>query len=176
MPLARVFASLAFLIPAGIHEVVVGYLLVHLFGLLGVYLLDELGRNSSPYAAGFYHGVAQYQRTGCYDGSFAYHHVVEQGGTHADEGVVADGCAVDGDVVTHGYVVAYLDGGLLVQGVKHASVLYVHAIAHAYAVYIASDNGAEPDATIAPHYHITYDGCVVGEETVLAHLGSEASY
>ena len=66
-----------FLVPGGVHQVVVRYLLVDLFGLLGIHHLDEFGGHATPDAAGLDDGVFQYQRSGGHDGPFAHHGVVE---------------------------------------------------------------------------------------------------
>ena len=69
-----------------------------------------------------------------------------------------------------------LDGGFFVEGVKHASVLNVYAIANADAVYIATKHGVEPDAALVAHHHIAYDGGVFGQVAVFSYLWGKPTY
>jgi hypothetical protein len=78
--------------------------------------------------------------------------------------------------MTYGYIVADFDYRFLVQGMQHAAVLYVHPTSDAYAVHIATDDGAEPYATVSPHHHIAYHHSIVGEVAAFANLGSESAY
>ena len=71
-------------------------------------------------------------------GSFAYHGVVEYGRPHAYKCVVFYSGSMYGDVVSDGYVVAYLDGRFFVECVQHTAILYVYTVADAYGVDVAS--------------------------------------
>lgn len=63
--------------------------------------------------------------------TFAHYCVVKDGGTHPYQSIVLDSGSVDGHVVPHGYVVSYLYGRFLVQGVEHASILDVYSVPYA---------------------------------------------
>ena len=112
-------------------SIVVCNLLVQLLGLLRIYFLDELGGDSSPDASRLDDRIAQYQGTSGNNSPFAHYCVVKDGGTHPYQSIVLDSGSVDGHVVPHGYVVSYLYGRFLVQGVEHASILDVYSVPYA---------------------------------------------
>ncbi len=124
-------ALLPLFVPVGIHQIVVCNLLVQLLGLLRIYFLDELGGDSSPDASRLDDRIAQYQGTSGDNSPFAHYCVVKDGGTHPYQSIVLDSGSVDGHVVPHGYVVSYLYGRFLVQGVEHASILDVYSVPYA---------------------------------------------
>ena len=95
------FCFFFFLKPGGIHQIAVGNLLIQLLALLDGDFLDELGGDACPECARLNDRITQYQGSGGYDGPFAYHGIVQNSGTHTDEGAILDGCSVDGDVMPH---------------------------------------------------------------------------
>lgn len=105
---------LFFLVPLGIHQVVFGDFLIDLFRLFGVHHFDEFGRCSAPKLTRFDDCLAQHNRSGGNDGSFAYDSMVENYRAHAYEGSVVYGSSVYGNVVSDGYVIADFDGGFFV--------------------------------------------------------------
>ena len=169
-------SAVTLFVPPRIHQIIVSNLLVQFLGLLRVYLFDKLGGYACPDAARLDDGVAQYQGTGSHDGTFAHHGMVEEGGAHAYEGIVADGCPVHGDIVADGHVVADFYGRFLIQGVQHAAILDVHAVADADGVHVSAQHGVEPYAAVVSQLHVAYEGGVVRQETVLADFGGEAPY
>lgn len=82
---------------------------------------------------------------------------------------------MDGHVVAYGYIVAYLDGGFLVEGVQHRAVLYVDAVADAYGVDISAQHGVEPYAAVVADGDIAYELGCGGEKASLAVGGSKAA-
>ena len=94
------------------------------------------------------------------DGAFADVCMIEHGGSHADEGAVVNGAAMEGDVMSDGDVVAYLECCFLIEGMETAAVLYVDSVADADVVDIASHNGIEPYGTLVAHGDIAYDSGV----------------
>ena len=156
--------------------VILGDLLVYLFGLLRVYLLHELGRHTGVDASRFDDRLAEHDRTGRYDGTFAYDSMIHHDGAHADQRPVFNLRPVDGDVVPDGDVVANLDGGFLVERMQDGAVLDIDAIPDADGVHIAADDRPEPDAASFANHHVANDRGIVGQEGIRAYLGRKAPY
>ena len=68
---------------------------------------------------------------------------------------------MDRYVMTDGYVVADLDGWFLVKRVEDRAILYVHAIADADGVHVATQDGAKQNAATLANLHIADDRCVI---------------
>ena len=166
---------LFFLEPRGVHQVAVGNFLVEFLALCRVDFLDEFGRNTSPDSVGFDDGVCQYQGAGSHDGSFSHYGVVEEGSSHANQGIVVYAGSVECHVVADGYVVADFYGRFFIQSVEYGAVLDVHPVADADGVHISPEYGIEPYATVFSHYYIADNGGVVGQITVFTDLRSKSS-
>ena len=89
--------------------IVASDLLIHLFGLLWVYFLYEFGRYTRINTPRLNLCVAQYNRSCGYNCSFADHCVIEHYGAHPDQRTVTYLGAVNGDIMSDGYIVADLD-------------------------------------------------------------------
>lgn len=103
-----------FFIPRRIHMVVLGYFLVDLLRLLGVYLLDELSGNPGVDTARLYDRLAQYYGACGDDRSLAHYGVIQHHGTHADQGAITNLRPVDRYVMADGYIIADLDRRFLI--------------------------------------------------------------
>src|SRR5690606_41572211 len=65
-------------------------------------------------------------------------------------------------VVPNRYVVTNICRVFLIGSVNYRSVLDIYLIPHFYIVYIASNNGIKPDATIISHSNISNYSCIFG--------------
>src|SRR5690554_2658133 len=63
-------------------------------------------------------------------------------------------------VVPNRYVVTNICRVFLIGSVNYRSVLDINLISHFYIVYIASNNGIKPDATIVSHSNIPNNGSI----------------
>lgn len=79
-------------------------------------------------------------------------------------------------IMSDRHIVADYGLGFLERTVDHGPVLHVHFIAHPDTVYIAADDGVEPNAAIITHDHISYNSGIWGQETVGTKLGEFAFY
>ena len=118
-------------VPVGIHQIVVCNLLVQLLGLLGSTFLMNLAGTPPQMLPGSMTVLLNTRGTSGDNSPFAHYCVVKDGGTHPYQSIVLDSGSVDGHVVPHGYVVSYLYGRFLVQGVEHASILDVYSVPYA---------------------------------------------
>ena len=133
--------------------------LVQTLCLLGIYLLDELGRDSSPQFPVTYLCMAQHQGTGGHYGTLAHYGMVEHCGTHAYQGSVLHLTSVQRDTVAYGNVIAQDAGSLAVQGVYATVVLYIGTVANLYKVYVAPYHGIEPYGAVVTHLYVAYYYC-----------------
>lgn len=162
--------------PLAVHQVVAGDLDVHFLGFLRLHHLDEFGGGTGPHLVGADFGAAQNYGTGGHQGAFAYLGVVHHDGAHAYQRVIAYLGAVYHHVVADGHVVADLDGGFLIQCMKHRAVLDVDAVADGDGVHVAAQYGAVPYGALVAHGHVADNHGIVGDETVLAYFGCEAAH
>ena len=132
---------------------------------------DVLGWYTAPDLTGRNLRVLKYQGAGGDDGPFAHLAVVEQRGTHADEGAVADGAGVDGDVVADGDVAADMGGARFVGHVDAGAVLHIGAVADGAGCHVAAHHGVEPHRTLVAQCHNAYQRGVLAEVAVLAPPG-----
>lgn len=86
--------------------------------------------------------------------------MIENGGSHADEGAVVNGAAVEGDVMPDGDIIAYFECSFLIEGMEAAAVLDVYSIADADIVDITAYDCIEPYGTLVAHGDIAYDSGV----------------
>ena len=142
-------------------------------GLAGTGGLDVTSRYAPPYLAGRYLGVLQHEGTGGYDGPLPHLAAVEEGGAHADEGTVADGAGMNGDVMADGDMAADMCGTGVVGDVDTGAVLYVGAVADGDGSHIATHDGSEPDGALVAHGDVANDGCVLAEIAVAPPLRGE---
>ena len=140
-------------------------------GLAGAGGLDVTGGDAAPDLVGRYPSALQHQGAGGDDGAFAHLAVVEQRGTHADEGTVADGAGVDGDVVTDGDVATDMRGARLVGHVDAGAVLHVGVVADDDGGHVATHNGIEPHRALVAQRHVAHQGGVLAEVAVLSPAG-----
>lgn len=141
--------------------VVPGYFLVDLPGLLGIDLFYELGRYAGINTTRLYDGFAKYDRAGGDDRPFSDYGMIEYDRAHSDQRSFADLGAVDGYIVTYGYVVADFDGRFFIKGVQNGAVLDIYAVADADGIDVAPQNGAEPKAASFSYFYIADHGCIV---------------
>src|SRR5690606_31993165 len=93
------------------------------------------------------------------------HRAVHDDAAHADQNAVAQGTAVQGDLVPDGNIVAddqriaFRVEGSGVGDVQHAAVLHTGARADADAVHVAADHGHRPDRAVITQYHVADDHC-----------------
>ena len=78
--------------------------------LAGAGGLDVLGGDAAPDLVRGYLGALQHQGASGDDGTLPHLAVVEQRGSHADEGAVVDGAGMYRDVVAYGHVAADMRG------------------------------------------------------------------
>ncbi len=69
------------------------------------------------------------------------------------------------------YIVSNHGWSLLVGTVHNGSILNIDPISHFDAMYIATNNGLEPKATVITTDHIADDGSIFSQKTVFAKLG-----
>lgn len=121
-----------------------------LYVMLGVIRLsradgfDVFGRYAAPDLSGGDLRVLQHQGAGGDDGTFAHFAAVEQCRTHADEGVVADGAGVDGDVVADGDVRADVGRSRLMGHVDARPILHIGTVADGDGGYVAAHHRIKP--------------------------------
>ena len=143
-------------------------------GLAGAGGLDVLGGDAAPDLVRGYLGALQHQGTGGDDGALPHLAVVEDGGPHADEGAVADGAGMEGDIVADGDVAAYMRGADVVGHVYAASVLHVGAVANGDRGHVATHHGVEPHRALVAQRHVAHQRGVLAEIAVLAPTGRTA--
>ncbi len=89
-----------------------------------------------------------------------HHRTVHDRGAHADQDAIADGAAVQHDLVADGHFVADQQRKTVrverpgVGDVQHAAVLHAGARADADAVHVATDDGQRPDRTVDADFDI----------------------
>ena len=105
---------LLFFIPRRIHMIVLGYLLVDLLRLLGIYLLDELSGNSGVDAARLDDRLASDYGSSKNDRARACCSVIQSHRAHSDQGAIANLRPVDRYVMADGYIIADLDRRFLI--------------------------------------------------------------
>ena len=164
-----------FLVPGGVHGVVVGYFLVYFAGLVGGDLFDLLGRDACPDGVRRNDGVGEDEGTSGDNSACANDGAIEYGRAHSDEGIVVDRCAMDCHIMADGDIVANMDCGLLVESMEDSAILDVDMIANADGVDIATEDSAEPDAAAFADNGIADDGGVIGKEGILADKGCETT-
>jgi hypothetical protein len=69
--------------------------------------------------------------------------------------------------------IAYDGLGFFERAVNDRTILHIHPIAHTDGIDIATKDGVEPYTAIAPCLHITNDGCIGCDETVLSEAGHD---
>ena len=139
--------------------------------LAGAGGLDVSCGDAAPYLVRGYLGTLQNKGAGGDDGAFANLAVVEQGGTHANEGAVADGASMEGDVVADGDVAADMRGAGLMRYMYAGAVLHVGAVADCYWGHVATHHGVEPHRALVAQRHVAHQRSVLAEITVLAPTG-----
>lgn len=138
--------------------------LIHGSGLIGGYLLDHFGRAAGPKGMWRYDRILEYYSTCGYDGAFAYYGVVHNYTAHTDERIVLYLRTVYHHIMPDGYIVANLNGRLLVKGVQHTAILYIDIIANADAIDITAHHGIEPYTAIIAHYYVAHHTSSLCEE------------
>lgn len=119
-------------------------------------------------------GSGREQRACADDAAFADRYLVENRGTHADDGVASDGATVNGDGMPDGHAVAD-DGGKTTVGDMDAGVVLDGRFASdANVVNVPAQNGGKPDGRPRADLDITDEGCVVGQKNGLVELGGQA--
>lgn len=139
--------------------------------LAGACGLDVFGGDAAPNLVGWYLGPLQHQRSGSHDGALPHLAVVEQRGTHADEGAVADGAGVDGDIVADGDVVADMRGTGVVGHMDAGAILHIGTVADGDGRHVAAHHGVEPHRALVAQRHIAHQRGVLAEITVFAPTG-----
>ena len=157
--------------PVGILDVVARIGLVERCGLLGVHLLDELGRHAAPELAVADLCARKHQGAGSHNGPATHHGVVEHRGTHADECALFYLAAVQRDGMAHRDVVAQDAGRLAVERVQATVVLNVGAVADLDEVHVAAHDGVEPHGAVVAHLHVAHDDGALGEVSVAPETG-----
>jgi len=137
--------------------------------------LEVLGRYAAPDFASGNLGVLQHQGTSGHDGAFANLTAVEQGGTHADEGIVMDGAGMDGDVVADGHVVADVGRASLMGDVDAGTVLNVGAVADGDGSHVAAYHRIEPHGALVAHGDVAHDSGIFAEIAISPPFGSETA-
>jgi hypothetical protein len=79
-------------------------------------------------------------------------------------------------IVANGYIIAQHHLCLLVSTMDTGPVLYIHLIAYADAIDIATDYGIEPHTAILTHDHIPYYSGIGGYKTPFGYLRGYSFY
>jgi len=140
-------------------------------GLSGADGFEVVGWYAAPDFVGWYLGVLQDEGSGGDDAALADLAAVEEGGAHADEGVVADGAGVDGDVMTDGDIGADVGGSGVVGDVDAGAVLHVGAVADGDGGDVATHDGIEPHGTLVTQGDIADKGGILAEIAVATPAG-----
>lgn len=69
---------------------------------------------------------------------------VEQGGTHAYQGMVVDGAGMHGDVMSDGHIVTDMRGTCLMGHMDTGAVLHIGAVADGDRCHVATYHRVEP--------------------------------
>ena len=77
---------------------------------------------------------------------------------------------MNGYIVSDRDIVANLDSGFLIKRVENGSVLYIHMVAKANRIDIATQDCIEPNGTTVADDSITDDGCIWGYKAILTNL------
>ena len=144
--------------------------------LAGAGGLDILGGDAAPDLVRGYLGALQHKGAGGDDGTLPHLAVVEDGGTHAYEGTVADGAGMEGDVVAYGDVAAYTRGADVVGHVYAGAVLHVGAVADGDGGHVAAHHGVEPHRALVAQRHIAHQRGVLAEVAALPQRGDLPLY
>lgn len=102
----------------------------------------------------------RYQAAGADDHFVLDDGAVHDGAAHADQDAVAQGAAMQHDLVTDGHFVTddqretVRVEGACVGDVQHAAVLHAGARADADAVHVAAYHGQRPDRTVFTDFHV----------------------
>ena len=140
--------------------------------LFGVNLLDELGRHSAPELAVANLGITQHESSCSHDGALSHYSMVEHCCAHANQRTVFNLATMQGDAVTDGHVVAKDARRLAVERMDARVVLDVRAIAYLDEMYVATNDGIEPNGAVVAHLYVAHYHSTLAEVAVLAESGS----
>lgn len=107
--------------------------------------------------------AGRHQAAGADDDFVFDNGAIHDGATHADQDAVAQGAAMQHDLVADGHLVTDDQRktvgveGACVGDVQHAAVLHAGACANADAVHVAADHRQRPDRAVFTDFHITQD-------------------
>ena len=99
-----------------------------------------------------------------------YQTIIHNNGAHADKYIVLYGTSVDYGIVSYGNIVSNNKRIFFVGAMEHHIVLYIYFVAHFYIVYIATDNGIVPDATLFSHGYIAYNNGGFSNESLFSNF------
>ena len=80
---------------------------------------------------------------------------------------------VDGYLVPYGDIVAYLNGGLLLERVEHRAILDIAVFANGYGVDIPTEHGVEPKCGAFADRDIAHHGGVLHHDNIVRNAGSK---
>ena len=119
--------------------------------------------------------VLQHQGPSSDNGPFAYLTAIQQGGPHANEGMVVNGAGMHGDIMSDGDIAANMRGSRLVSHMDAGTILYIGAVANGDRRHVAPHYSIEPYRTLIAHGDIPHDGGVLTEIAVLAPFGRQTA-
>lgn len=111
-----------------------------------------------------------YQRTGSDQHIVFYHGMIQDDCAHADQHSISDSAAVYDSSVSDGYIIANLEGRLLIGAVKHSAILNIGTITDADEMHISPDHHMVPDAACFSDYDIPDDYGSFCDEGILSDL------
>ena len=133
-------------------------------------------RAADVQVAAFQALAGRHQRAGANDHLVLDHRTVHDDAAHADQNPVAQGAAVQGDLVPDGHLVTDDQRVAIrierpgVGDVQHAAVLHAGARADTDAVHVAADHGQRPDRTVLTQFDVADDHGRSVDEGTLAQL------
>jgi hypothetical protein len=98
--------------------------------------------------------------------------MVEHSGTHSDQRTIPHLTTMQRNTVADGNVVAQNARRFAVESMDTRVVLDVRAIANLHEMYIATNDGIEPNRAVVAHFHVAHYRGTLAEVAMFAESGS----
>lgn len=152
--------------PAGKPDIIVrnpvNFPMDHGFGDI----LDLFGRYACINTAGFADRAFQHNGAGGNDRITPYFSIIHDNCTHSNQHIIMYAAAMYNGIMPDGNIVPDDRFGFVHGGMDDRTILYVYLIAHADTVYVAANNGIEPETALVTRDYIPNNGGIGCQETV----------